>query len=203
VSIVMPQSRLILASKSAGRAQVLRAAGLVFEQIVSGVDEDAIKESLREAGAPVGDQADALAETKAVRVSAKHGGIVLGADQMLEIEGRALDKAGSLDEAREQLKMLRGKTHTLHTALVACIEGAPVWRHLARPKVTMRNFSDAFLDAYVAELGEDLLTTVGCYKIEGRGAHLFSRIEGDQYSIMGMPLLPLLVWLRDRGDVLA
>ncbi len=203
MSLVHTKTRLILASKSLGRAHVLRAAGLTFEQIVSGVDEDAIKDSLRAEGASVTDQADALAETKAVRVSAKHGGIVLGADQMLEIDGHALDKAGSLEEAREQLLQLRGKTHTLHTALVACIEGSPVWRHVARPKLTMRNFSDAFLDAYVDHLGDDLLTTVGCYKIEGMGAHLFSRIEGDQYSIMGMPLLPLLVWLRDRGDVLA
>lgn len=203
MTIVRGETRLILASKSAGRAHVLRAAGLAFEQIVSGVDEDAIKDSLREAGAPVGDQADALAETKAVRVSAKHGGIVLGADQMLEIEGQPLDKAGSLEEVREQLMRLRGKTHTLHTALVACMDGAPVWRHLARPRLTMRTFSDAFLDAYIAQLGEDLLTTVGCYKIEGMGAHLFARIEGDQYSIMGMPLLPLLGWLRDRGEVAA
>jgi septum formation protein len=203
MTILTGQTRLILASKSAGRAHVLKAAGLVFDQIVSGVDEDAIKDALRAEGASVGDQADALAETKAVRVSAKHGGIVLGADQMLEIDGQALDKAASLEEVREQLQRLRGKTHVLHTALVACIEGAPVWRHLARPRLTMRNFSDAFLEAYIAQLGDDLLTTVGCYKIEGMGAHLFSRIEGDQYSIMGMPLLPLLGWLRDRGDVLA
>lgn len=198
MSIATLNDRLILASKSAGRAAVLKAAGLSFEQIVSGVDEDAIKDSLRAEGVSVRDQADALAETKAMKVSSQHRGVVLGADQMLEIDGRPLDKANSREEASAYLKLLRGKTHVLHSALVACIEGAPVWRHLARPKLTMRNFSDAFLEAYLDEIGETALQTVGCYQIEGRGAHLFERIEGDQYSIMGMPLLPLLGWLRDR-----
>jgi septum formation protein len=198
MSIAALKERLILASRSAGRAAVLSAAGLRFEQIVSGVDEDAIKDSLRAEGVPVGDQADALAETKAMKVSGQHQGIVLGADQMLEVDGRPLDKANSRAEAREYLQLLRGRTHTLHSAIVACIGGGPVWRHIARPKLTMRPFSDAFLDAYLDDIGEDALTTVGCYKIEGRGAHLFEKIEGDQYTIMGMPLLPLLAWLRDR-----
>jgi len=201
MSISRLNERLILASKSAGRAAVLSAAGLTFEQIVSGVDEDAIKDSLRAEGVSVGDQADALAETKAIRVSTRHLGIVLGADQMLEVEGRPLDKANSRAEAREYLQLLRGRTHTLHSAIVACIEGAPVWRHISRPKLTMRPFSDAFLDAYLDEIGDDALTTVGCYKIEGRGAHLFEKIEGDQYTIMGLPLLPLLRWLRDRHSL--
>lgn len=198
MSITKLDDRLILASKSAGRAAVLSAAGLTFEQIVSGVDEDAIKDSLRAEGVSVGDQADALAETKAMKVSAQHRGIVLGADQMLEVDGRPLDKANSRAEAREYLQLLRGRTHTLHSAIVACIEGAPVWRYIGRPKLTMRAFSDAYLDAYLDDIGDDALATVGCYKIEGRGAHLFEKIEGDQYTIMGMPLLPLLAWLRDR-----
>jgi septum formation protein len=133
-----------------------------------------------------------------MKVSAQHRGIVLGADQMLEVDGRPLDKANSRAEAREYLKLLRGRTHTLHSAIVACIEGAPVWRYIGRPKLTMRAFSDAYLDAYLDDIGDDALATVGCYKIEGRGAHLFEKIEGDQYTIMGMPLLPLLAWLRDR-----
>jgi septum formation protein len=201
VSVAAVKERLILASRSAGRAAVLAGAGLTFDQIVSGVDEDAIKDSLRAEGVSVGEQANILAETKAVKVSGQHLGIVLGADQMLEIDGQALDKAVSMAEAREFLVRMRGKTHTLHSALVACIEGVPVWRHMARPKLTMRPFSDEFLDAYLADIGEDALTTVGCYKIEGRGAHLFEKIEGDQYSIMGMPLLPLLRWLRDRHSL--
>jgi septum formation protein len=201
VSLTHIKDKLILASRSAGRVAVLRSAGLEFTQIVSGVDEDSIKDSLRAEGVSVGDQADILAETKATKVSVSNLGIVLGADQMLEIDGQPLDKAVSMAEAREFLKMLRGTTHTLHSALVACIEGAPVWRHMSRPKLTMRDFSDAFLDRYLAEIGEEAMTTVGCYKVEGLGAHLFEKIEGDQASIMGMPILPLLRWLRDRGSL--
>ena len=195
------KDRLILASRSAGRAAVLRSAGLAFEQIVSGVDEEAVKDSLRAEGVSVKDQADALAETKALKVSLAQGGIVIGSDQMLEIDGQPMDKAPTLAEARECLVRLRGKTHTLNTAVVACVEGAAVWRYMARPRLTMRDFSDDFLDRYLAEIGEDALTTVGCYKVEGLGAHLFARIDGEQSSIMGMPLLPLLAWLRDRGTL--
>ena len=196
-----PEHRLILASKSAGRAAVLKSAGLVFEQILANVDEASIRDSLRAEGVATSRQAELLAETKAMKVSSTHSGVVLGADQMLEIDGEPLDKAVSMAEARRHLIRLRGKTHTLQTALVACIEGAPVWRHLAQPKLRMRDFSDAFLDAYLGEIGEAALATVGAYEIEGRGAQLFDRIEGDHFSIIGLPLLPLLGWLRDRGTL--
>lgn len=196
-----PDHRLILASKSAGRAAVLRDAGLAFDQIVANVDEESIRDSLRAEGVSTAKQADLLAETKAMKVSANHRGVVLGADQMLEVDGQPMDKATSLAEARDHLLRLRGKTHTLQTAIVACVEGAPVWRHLAQPKLRMRNFSDAFLDTYLAEIGGAALSTVGAYEIEGRGAQLFDRIDGDQFTIIGMPLLPLLGWLRDRGTL--
>lgn len=203
MSAASPDHRLILASKSAGRAAVLKGAGLAFEQIVANVDEESIRDSLRAEGVSIAKQADILAETKAMKVSSAHRGVVLGADQMLEVDGQPMDKATSMAEAREHLIRLRGKTHILQTAIVACVEGAPVWRHLAQPKLHMRNFSDAFLDAYLAEIGDAGLASVGAYQIEGRGALLFDRIEGDHFSIIGMPLLPLLGWLRDRGTLQA
>ena len=195
------EHRLILASKSASRAAVLKAAGLQFEQISSGVDEDSLQAGLRAEGASVAKQADLLAETKALRVSISHAGVVLGCDQMLECDGQAFDKVGTRGEAREVLRRLRGKTHTLQSAIVACVEGAAVWRHLSQPKLRMRDFSDAFLESYLDAIGGKAFEGVGCYQVEGRGAQLFDKIEGDYFSILGMPLLPLLQWLRDRGTI--
>jgi nucleoside triphosphate pyrophosphatase len=192
---------LILASKSASRASVLKAAGLEFTQIGSGVDEDALKASLRAEGAGVAKQADLLAETKALKVSVRHRGIVLGCDQMLECDGEGFDKVETREAARGVLKKLRGKTHILHSAIVACIDGAPVWRHLSQPRLRMRNFSDAFLESYLDAIGPAAFEGVGCYQVEGRGSTLFDRIDGDHFSILGMPLLPLLQWLRDRGAI--
>ena len=120
---------------------------------------------------------------------------------MLDLDGQGLDKVSTREEARAILQRLRGKTHILQSAIVACVEGAPVWRHLAQPRLRMRNFSDAFLDAYLDAIGDAAFEGVGCYQIEGRGAQLFDRIDGDLFSIMGMPLLPLLQWLRDRGTL--
>ena len=200
-ALTSSQHRLVLASKSASRAAVLHGAGLVFEQITAGVDEESIKASLRVEGASCAKQADILAETKALKVSISLPGVILGADQMLDLEGEAFDKPASREEAREHLRKLRGKTHVLQTAVVACVEGAPVWRHLAQPKLRMRNFSDAFLESYLDKALPDILSSVGAYQLEGRGSQLFERIEGDYFSILGMPLLPLLQWLRDRGSI--
>jgi septum formation protein len=195
------EHRLILASRSASRAAVLKAAGLDFTQLGSGVDEDALKASLRAERASVAKQADLLAETKALKVSISNPGIVLGCDQMLECEGEAFDKVSTREEARAVLRVLRGKTHTLHSAIVACIEGVAVWRHLAQPRLRMRHFSDAFVESYLEAIGLIAFEGVGCYQVEGRGALLFDRIEGDHFSIQGMPLLPLLQWLRERGAI--
>lgn len=189
----------ILASKSKARAAVLGGAGLSFEQVGSGVDEDALKEALRAEGASVAKQADLLAETKALKVSVSRPGIVLGCDQMLDLDGEGVDKVATREEAAATLRRLRGKTHVLQGAIVACIEGAPVWRHLAQPKLRMRNFSDAFIDDYLDRIGDAAFESVGCYQLEGLGAQLFDRIDGDYFSILGMPLLPLMGWLRDRG----
>lgn len=192
---------LVLASKSAARAGILRGAGLTFEQVAAGVDEDSIKAGLRAEGASPLKQAELLAETKAIKASRGRPEIVLGADQMLDLDGEAFDKPASLQAAREQLLRLRGKTHVLQTALVACIEGAPVWRHVSQPQLTMRSFSDEFIASYIEHEAETLLDTVGGYRLEGRGAQLFERIEGDFFSILGLPLLPLLTWLRDRNAI--
>lgn len=196
-----PEHRLILASKSKSRANVLKAAGLTFEQIGSGVDEDALKDALRAEGASVAKQADLLAETKALKVSISHNGVVLGCDQMLDLDGQGLDKVSTRAEAGDILRRLRGKTHILQSAIVACVEGAPVWRHLSQPRLRVRNFSDDFLERYLDAIGDAAFESVGCYQIEGLGAQLFDRIEGDYFSILGMPLLPLLQWLRDRGSL--
>lgn len=195
--------RLILASKSKSRASVLKAVGLQFEQIGSGVDEDALKDALRAEGATVAKQADLLAETKALKVSISHSGVVLGCDQMLDLDGVGLDKVSTREEAADILRRLRGKTHILQSAIVACVDGAPVWRHLSQPRLRVRNFSDAFLEDYLDAIGDAAFESVGCYQVEGRGASLFDRIEGDYFSILGMPLLPLMQWLRDRGTILA
>ena len=189
----------ILASKSKARAAVLSGAGLTFEQVGSGVDEDALKDALRAEGASVAKQADLLAETKALKVSVSRPGIVLGCDQMLDLDGEGLDKVATREEAAATLRRLRGKTHVLQGAIVACIEGAPVWRHLAQPKLRMRNFSDAFIEDYLDRIGDAAFESVGCYQLEGLGSQLFDRIDGDYFSILGMPLLPLMGWLRDRG----
>jgi septum formation protein len=192
---------IVLASKSASRAAVLKAAGLTFAQVSPGVDEDAIKAGLRAEGASIAKQADLLAETKALKVSASHAGVVLGCDQMLDLDGEAFDKVSTREEAREVLRRLRGKTHVLQSAIVACVEGAAVWRHLSQPRLRMRAFSDSFLETYLDVIGERAFESVGCYQVEGRGAQLFERIEGDHFSILGMPLLPLMQWLRDRGTI--
>lgn len=193
--------RLILASKSKSRASVLKAVGLQFEQIGSGVDEDALKDALRAEGATVAKQADLLAETKALKVSISHSGVVLGCDQMLDLDGVGLDKVSTREEAAGILRRLRGKTHILQSAIVACVDGAPVWRHLSQPRLRVRNFSDAFLEDYLDAIGDAAFESVGCYQVEGRGAALFDSIEGDYFSILGMPLLPLMRWLRDRGTI--
>jgi septum formation protein len=192
---------IVLASKSASRAAVLKAAGLTFRQVSPGVDEDAIKAGLRAEGASIAKQADLLAETKALKVSASHAGVVLGCDQMLDLDGEAFDKVSTREEAREVLRRLRGKTHVLQSAIVACVEGAAVWRHLSQPRLRMRAFSDSFLETYLDAIGERAFESVGCYQVEGRGAQLFERIEGDHFSILGMPVLPLMQWLRDRGTI--
>jgi septum formation protein len=192
---------LVLASTSAARRALLDNAGLSYEAVAPRVDEESAKQSLRANGLNARDLADALAELKAKRVSASWpGDLVLGCDQTLMLEdGTMLDKPG--DEVFRQLKILSGQTHNLYSAIVAVQNGQSVWRHVDRAKLTMRTLSDDFITDYVAKEGAAVAGCVGAYRIEGLGAQLFSKIEGSHFTILGMPLLPLLDWLRIRGDV--
>lgn len=192
-------TRIILASGSQSRRAVLAAAGIAAETIKPNVDEDSAKAAMRAEGMSVRDQAMKLAEMKSVKVSMRETGLVIGCDQMLSLDREVFDKPADLDAAKAHLRSLSGKAHTLETGIVISEDGAPVWRHLARPKLTMRPLSDAFIDDYVACVGAPLLATVGAYQLEGLGAQLFSQIEGDYFSILGLPLLPLLGYLRTRG----
>ena len=194
---------IILASKSAARRAVLTGAGVPHEATVAGVDEDAVKASLLAEGAGPRDVADALAELKAIRVSGKTAGLVIGADQTLDLDGQLYDKVGGLDAARDRLKLLRGKTHKLHSAVVVARDGQAIWREVVSASLTMRDFSDPFLEAYLAVEGEAALGSVGCYRLEGPGAQLFSRIEGDYFAILGLPLVGLLDLLRRHGELAA
>lgn len=190
---------LILASGSAIRRRMLEAAGLDFQVVPARVDEEMAKASLRAEGLKPRDQADALAELKALSVSRRQPGFIIGADQMLAIDGETLDKPRDMGEARSHLTRMRGKTHELLCAAVVAREGAVIWRRVDTPKLKMRNFSDAFLDDYLARGGEVLLHSVGAYQLEGLGAQLFERVEGDYFSVLGLPLLPLLAFLREHG----
>ena len=192
---------IILASKSAARRAVLTGAGVPFEVAVAGVDEDAVKTAMLAQGATPRDVADALAEIKAVKISAGRPGFVIGSDQTLEFEGQLYDKAETLEAAAERLKTMRGKPHKLHSAVVVAKDGAPIWREIVSATLTMRDFSDAFLDEYLALEGEEMLGSVGCYRLEGPGAQLFAKIEGDYFAILGLPLMGLLDLFR-RHQVL-
>jgi septum formation protein len=193
---------MILASASQTRARLLGDAGVTFEIVPARVDEDALKQSLLVEKASHRDIADALAELKALRVSASRPGeLVLGADQVLSFDGALISKCESLAEARELLLCLRGKAHDLISAMVLAKNGAPVWRHVGKATLTMRDFSDSFLDDYLAQEGEGLLSGVGCYRLESRGAQLFSRVNGDHSTVLGLPLIPLLSALREQGVI--
>lgn len=192
---------LVLASQSASRKAMLEAAGVPFEIFPAAVDEAAIKAALSAEGQPPRNIADALAEAKALKVSSRiPGALVLGSDQLLALEdGTLFDKPETPDDAKAQLRQVSGKIFRLNAAAVIVENGRPVWRHVAIAKMTVRNLSDAFIDQYVAQEWERIRWTVGCFEIEGRGAQLFDRIEGDNFTIMGMPLLPVLGYLRIRG----
>jgi septum formation protein len=189
--------RLVLASRSTSRSMLLRGAGVAFDIVTSGVDEAATKARMLDDGPKA--VAEALAEEKALAVAVQTEGLVIGADQTLELAGALFDKAATMDEARERLQAFRGRTHQLHSA-VAVAEGARVvWRETVSASLTMRDFSDAWLDGYLERGGETLLGSVGCYQLEGEGAQLFDRVEGDYFAILGLPLFGLVAYLRGRG----
>lgn len=191
---------LTLASESSVRATLLRNAGVAIDVRPARIDEENLRDSLLAEGATPHDLADALAEHKALKI-APQAPLVLGCDQILECDGRIYSKPSSPQDALAQLADLRGKTHRLHTAAVLYAMGEPVWRHVATPRLTMRAFSDAFLQSYVATQWDQIRHCVGCYQIEGAGLRLFDRIEGDLFSIQGLPLLELLSILTLRKDI--
>ena len=192
---------LILASRSQARLAMLTAAGVPVEAIASNVDEESLKDGLKGEGITARNLADALAEAKAVRLSRRAGtGLVLGADQVLALEdGSMLDKPVDPADAIAHLKLLSGRKHKLFSAAVIAEQGRPVWRHVDIATLSMRNLSDAFIEQYVETEWDNIRHCVGCYEIEGRGVQLFSAITGSQFTIMGLPLLHLLDYLRIRG----
>jgi septum formation protein len=194
-------NELILASGSKIRAILLENAGLTFRVQTSNVDEEAYKAAMRQEGMSPKAQAEQLAELKAEKVSLKTDALVIGADQMMSLDGEGFDKPSSREEAFERLRYFSGKTHYLESAVVVCHQGEAIWRHVNRPKLTMRMLSDEFINSYLDKMGDEAFKSVGAYQLEGLGVQLFSAIEGDYFSILGLPLLPLLGFLRDRGDI--
>jgi len=195
-----PREPLVLASGSATRARMLADAGLPILIDRAAVDEEEIRAAFLAEGRDAAACAAALAEAKATRVSARHvGALVLGADQILDCAGRWLEKPRDIEAARTQLKLLRGRRHALITAAAVVRNGALIWHTIDRAHMTMRAFSDGFLDDYVATAGAELLDSVGAYRLEGLGAQLFERVEGDFFTILGLPLLPLIDFLRGHG----
>jgi septum formation protein len=194
--------KLVLASASPARARLLREAGIEFAIDPAELDEGAVKAAQRQAGASASDCAMALATAKAQAVGHRHPeALVIGADQILVCDGEWLDKPADLAAARRQLVMLRNRTHCLVTAICVCRNGAVAWQAESEPILTMRDFGEAFLDAYLATEGEAVLSSVGGYRVEGPGAQLFSAIDGDHFAIQGLPLIELLGYLRGAGAI--
>jgi len=197
---------LILASASPTRQAMLRAAGVAFVADPAAVDEDETRASLKAERAPPRAIAEALAELKARRVAHRHSGtLVLGCDQVLamspEIGAEMLDKPADMAAARAQLRLLSGRAHHLISVAVVVRDGQRLWHHAGMARLTVRPLSDCFIDSYLASVGTDALGSVGAYRLEGPGAQLFSSVEGDFFTVLGLPLLPLLGFLREHGVV--
>jgi septum formation protein len=200
--VIHMSAPIILASGSAIRQTLLRNAGLSFECVTPRVDEDTVRTALLAETMSPRDIADALAELKATKVSAKHpAALVIGCDQVLDLQGQLLSKPQTADEARAQLRAMQGKRHDLLSAVVICQAGRPLWRHVGLARMTVRPFSDAWLDGYMARNWPDIADCVGAYKLEAEGVRLFSRVEGDYFTVLGVPLLDLLSFLTLRGDL--
>ena len=197
-------SRIILASASAARRALLQQAGIIAETNPPTLDEDALKAAYlrQEPAITPADMAARLAAAKAISVSNQNpDSLVIGADQVLALGTTRYDKPKSIEEARTHLRQLRGKTHYLETAIACARQGEVIWSTLSRPALHMRNLSDAFIESYLDRQGTNMMQTVGGYKLEGEGIQLFSTIEGDYFSILGLPLLPLLEFLRRQNEI--
>ncbi|CTQ49175.1 Maf family protein [Jannaschia donghaensis] len=190
---------LILASTSRTRQDLLRNAAIPFEARPPRVDEAMVKEALLAEGHPPRSIADALAELKALRI--RDGGLVLGCDQILDHDGTLVSKPTSPEEAIAQLTALTGGSHRLHSAAVVAEDGKPIWRHVATVRMTMRASSRAYIEDYVARNWDVIRHSAGSYTLEGEGARLFHRVEGDYFAVLGLPLLPLIDFLANRGDL--
>jgi septum formation protein len=192
--------RIVLASASNVRARIMKSAGIPFEVDHADIDEPTGRRSCREEGISVGETAACLAAQKAREVSRrKRDSLVIGADQILEAEGRWFEKASSLAEARECLRRLRGRTHHLYSAVVVVENGETLWNHVSEAELTMRMFTDNFLDRYISRQGKNILEAVGCYKMEEGGVRLFAAVRGDHYAILGLPIVPLVTFLESQG----
>ena len=193
---------MILASTSPTRLQMLRAAGLNPTAVAPRVDEATIRDALTAEGAHPRDIADTLAEMKARKVAEKHPEtLVIGCDQILALDRETFAKPETPEDARAQLRRLRGKTHKLLSALVVYENAEPVWRFTGEARLTMHDISDAYLNDYLDRNWDSIRHSVGCYKVEEEGVRLFSAITGDHFTILGLPLLPLLAWLGNRGMI--
>lgn len=192
--------KLVLASKSPYRAQLLKNVGLDVESFPSDVDERTVEAPLLAADLEPGDVAEILAQAKATNISEKHpDAYVIGCDQTLSLEGELLHKPADMEEARHRLLQMSGKTHQLNSAIVLIRNGEVLWSHVEIAKMKMRKLDPGFIGRHLAEVGEIALTSVGAYQIEAEGLQLFEEISGDYFTIMGLPLLPLLSELRERN----
>jgi septum formation protein len=189
----------VLASASPARARILQAAGVAFETIPAQIDEESLKAALLAKGGGPEEIAGELAVAKALAVSRDRTDLVIGADQTLDLDGELLSKVHRLDEARDCLLRLRGRSHRLHSGAALARGGEIKWRYVASVNLKMRPFSDSFLEAYLDRCGEELLGSLGCYHFEGFGAQLFDRVVGDYHAILGLPLIRLLAALRSEG----
>jgi septum formation protein len=194
---------IILASASAVRARLLDGAGVPFRVVSAGVDETAAKSDLLAAGAGPREIAAHLADAKAQAVAAEPQDVVIGADQTLDLDGELIDKVSNVAEARERLRRLSGKSHILHSAVAIARGGEVIWRTVSSPVMTLRPLSSPFVDRYLDRAGDGLLSSVGCYELEGLGAQLFERIDGDYFAVLGLPLIELLSALRAFGALAA
>lgn len=188
---------IILASASPYRAQILNDAGIEFDAQASTIDERAAETPLIESGQDASDIASVLAEAKAMDVAARNpGAVVIGGDQTMSLDGELLHKPATMEEARYRLLAMSGKTHQLHSALALVRDGQTLWRHLDTANMHVRELSPGFIGRYLAQLGDIALSSVGGYQVEGIGIQLFDNIDGDHFTVIGLPLLPLLHQLR-------
>jgi septum formation protein len=193
---------VVLASASRFRAALLDRAGVAFETVPSRIDERAVEQAVGDSGVTPEELAVILAEAKAVDVGSRFADrLVIGSDQTLSLDGEALHKVADMEEARRRLLTLSGRTHSLHSAVVLARAGEVVWRHNSTARMTMRRLQPAFIGRHLARVGSGVLSSVGAYQIEGEGIQLFERIEGDFFTIIGLPMLPLLDALRRFGAI--